>query len=577
MAGTAPGTALAATPTIDHLPIATAGTLPVGIALGPDGNMWFAERSPAGIARITPTGAVTEFRAGLTSANTPFWTAAGPDGNVWFTESTGNRVGRMSVSGTNVVELPIPGRTPLAIVAGPDGNLWYNAFDSDTIGRVTTSGAITEFPVTPNSDPARITVGPDGNLWFTEAGGRIGRITTSGVVREFSAGITAGSSPVGIGAGPDGNVWFTESTGTRIGRITPSGQITEFPGVTPGAGANDIKAGLDGALYFTERDGDRIGRITTSGQIQEFALPAGSAPQSIALGPDGRMWFVEAAANRIGRITTPPKAVTGGASAAADTTATVTGTVNAVSQATTFHFDFGTTSAYGSRTAESAVGSGSRDQRATGLLTGLDPGTTYHYRLVTTNATGTTTGADATVTTTAPPTAPPVDSGGTLAPAQGAFPGPSSTPVPVTAARTTTGRVDATVAFFFTAFRTYTRVGTLTPKQLRVGDRVEVICRGGRSRGCPLTSVSFTVRKPGALNLKKVPRAGLSTSERRDAQRARRLFSARLRAGAQIELRILRAAAIGSVRRFTIRAGKLPTRETLCLPPGAREAQKRCA
>ena len=57
--------------------------------------------------------------------------------------------------------------------------------------------------------------------------------------------------------------------------------------------------------------------------------------------------------------------------------------------ATTFHYDYGTTSAYGSSTPESAsIGSDSTFHEASQVISGLSPGTTYHYRIVATGPGG---------------------------------------------------------------------------------------------------------------------------------------------------------------------------------------------
>src|ERR1043165_2611925 len=61
----------------------TRGSLPWGIATGPDGNLWFAERDASSIGRSTPTGQIVEFP--LPESNFPHDITAGPDGAMWFT------------------------------------------------------------------------------------------------------------------------------------------------------------------------------------------------------------------------------------------------------------------------------------------------------------------------------------------------------------------------------------------------------------------------------------------------------------------------------------------------------------
>lgn len=82
-----------------------------------------------------------------------------------------------------------------------------------------------------------------------------------------------------------------------------------------------------------------------------------------------------------------------------DTSATLNGTVNPRGSATSFQFQYGTTSAYGSTSGPVAVGSGTTNAPVTANISGLSPNTTYHYRLVATNANGTSMSADRTFTT----------------------------------------------------------------------------------------------------------------------------------------------------------------------------------
>jgi streptogramin lyase len=90
------GSAVAFTPTISEFSTGLnpdAG--PVGIAAGPDGNLWFADLACAtakapgacAIGEINPTThAISEFSTGLNSVGIPAVIAPGPDGNLWFTE-----------------------------------------------------------------------------------------------------------------------------------------------------------------------------------------------------------------------------------------------------------------------------------------------------------------------------------------------------------------------------------------------------------------------------------------------------------------------------------------------------------
>jgi hypothetical protein len=96
---------------------------------------------------------------------------------------------------------------------------------------------------------------------------------------------------------------------------------------------------------------------------------------------------------------TKPGVSTLGAAKVTITTATLTGKINPHGAPTTFYFQYGTTTAYGSRTPSAAVGTGTAAVGATADIAGLGPNTRYHYRLVAHNSAGTTVGADRVFTT----------------------------------------------------------------------------------------------------------------------------------------------------------------------------------
>jgi hypothetical protein len=98
-----------------------------------------------------------------------------------------------------------------------------------------------------------------------------------------------------------------------------------------------------------------------------------------------------------------PVATTGNAAAITPTSATINGTVNPEGQSTTYYFEYGTTTSYGSQSSMAGAGSGTADVKVSTALVSLTPNTTYHYRLVASNASGTTLGADVSFKTPKPP------------------------------------------------------------------------------------------------------------------------------------------------------------------------------
>src|SRR3954454_20288570 len=99
---------------------------------------------------------------------------------------------------------------------------------------------------------------------------------------------------------------------------------------------------------------------------------------------------------------TAPGVTTGGAANVAQQTARLTGSVDPNGAATTYQFQYGTTSAYGSVTPEATL-TGDGKKTVTADVGGLAPATTYHYRLIAHNGKGLTKGKDRTFKTKAQP------------------------------------------------------------------------------------------------------------------------------------------------------------------------------
>lgn len=96
-----------------------------------------------------------------------------------------------------------------------------------------------------------------------------------------------------------------------------------------------------------------------------------------------------------------PTATTGAADATTSTGATLHATIDPRGSATSYAFEWGTSSAYGNRAraVDVEVGAGHGPRPVQQALTGLAGGTTYHVRVVARSAAGVTEGADRTFTT----------------------------------------------------------------------------------------------------------------------------------------------------------------------------------
>ncbi len=102
----------------------------------------------------------------------------------------------------------------------------------------------------------------------------------------------------------------------------------------------------------------------------------------------------------------PAQAFTGPASEVSQTEATISGTINPNGQLTTYTWEIGTSTSYGTSitgSISSPPGEAGTPESIAHVLTGLLPTTTYHYRLIASNNRATVYGADQTFTTPAYP------------------------------------------------------------------------------------------------------------------------------------------------------------------------------
>ncbi|HWH95734.1 MAG TPA: fibronectin type III domain-containing protein [Baekduia sp.] len=89
-----------------------------------------------------------------------------------------------------------------------------------------------------------------------------------------------------------------------------------------------------------------------------------------------------------------PAVTTGGVRDVGTTAATLTASINPHGASTSYRFEYGLTTSYGSSTPTADAGAGTRGIGVRARIGGLTAGKRYHYRIVATNSHGTTRGND---------------------------------------------------------------------------------------------------------------------------------------------------------------------------------------
>lgn len=114
---------------------------PQGIVTGSDHNLWITEAGINKVARMTPTGVVSQFSIPTASAGLDRITS-GWDNALWFTESNANRIGRITTTGiVTEYRIPIPSAFPTGIVTcastfcPPHGGVWFTETNANKIGK----------------------------------------------------------------------------------------------------------------------------------------------------------------------------------------------------------------------------------------------------------------------------------------------------------------------------------------------------------------------------------------------------------------------------------------------------------
>jgi len=197
----------------------------------------------------------------------------------------------------------------------------------------------------------------------------------------------------------------TSSSATLNGTVNPNRASTTYYfqyGTTTGYGANTTSASAGSGSSAVSVDGSISGLACST--TYHYRLVATNTTDT-SYGSD----------QTFTTSTCPPEepaVTTGSATSVTSSSATLNGTVNPNRASTTYYFQYGTTTGYGTNTTSASAGSGSSTVSVDGSISGLACSTTYHYGLVATNSVGTSYGSDQTFTTSAcPPEKPAVTTG----------------------------------------------------------------------------------------------------------------------------------------------------------------------
>jgi hypothetical protein len=164
-----------------------------------------------------------------------------------------------------------------------------------------------------------------------------------------------------------------------------------------------------GEVYVSEAGqlGLQVAHFSAGGAALVYVFDASNVASvgAIAVGAGGTVYVADSTNPVVERFTRfdGPTVVTGSTSPPEARAVTLEGTIDPEGVASSYHFEYGTGVAYGSRTDETSAGSGTGAVAASAALAGLRPNTAYHYRIVGSNAAGSIAGDDASFVTGSAP------------------------------------------------------------------------------------------------------------------------------------------------------------------------------
>jgi len=271
---------------------------PIGMTVGPDGNIYVADQAGQRIRKVTPGGVVTTFAgtgvaganngaAAQATFNAPWGLCFDAAGNMFVAEYSNHLVRKI---------------TPMGIVSTYAGN-GTAGFADATAGNALSA----QF-----SSPTGVVADALGNVYVADLGNyRIRKITPSGAVSTVAGNATRGyadgvgtsamfSAPETVDFDPQGNLIVADKTNNMIRKITPNGTVSTLAGqLTAGyfnASGTLAKFNLPSAatvdaagnIYVTDYTNNCVRKIDPTGAVSTLSGTTGPGSNN---GPGSQAMF----------------------------------------------------------------------------------------------------------------------------------------------------------------------------------------------------------------------------------------------------------------------------------------------
>jgi hypothetical protein len=263
-----------------------------------------------------------------------------------------------------------------------------------------------------------------GEIYVADTGAKaVDQFSATGVFEGKIAGPAVGAfaEPLGVAVTEGGNVYIADGSAKAVDVFGPRVLV---PDVTVGLVAGKTATGatlsgtVDPAGVAVNSCSFEYGTNTSYGQSIPCAqtpaqIGAGSGPVPVGATLTGllanttyhfRLDGSNASGTNVTRDATfttagPPAVHEESFSNVGTLAADVSAQVDPDARATTYQYEYGTSTAYGSTTSPVGLGAGRSDTAASAELSGLQPDTVYHFRIIASNEYGSVQGGDISFTT----------------------------------------------------------------------------------------------------------------------------------------------------------------------------------
>jgi streptogramin lyase len=310
------------------------------MAVAANGTVWWSAFAPGHLGDLVPSQASVGTGAGESIFVPPSedgdyseGVAVGPEGDIYFGLWNPSGLWKLEPAGGTFSEVTsLSGGVPQDLAFSPVNGHLFAALSSTDIAEYFTGVGTPNYYGPTEWDMFFIKVDAAGNAW-AGAEKRVDEVPyASGGKLVSYPSPNANSKIQAVTVDHSGNIWFTDRGDDSIGEIVPGEgvpHITEYPiplasGGSSAAEPYDIATAANGSIWFTESDtefsdpaNNQIGEITpVSGQstvvFSMQSTPDKQQPQAIAADAAGNVWYSAGNGNSSDELGEITGAATGG-------------------------------------------------------------------------------------------------------------------------------------------------------------------------------------------------------------------------------------------------------------------------